>query len=185
MACHRLSLLIWWGFNTTHFSSLTCYVCNSKSSQMEETGTQWSRMATSSSNQQSAVFRVITRWNNHQFWEQSPKTSIFLNFSLFDRSQLCSRDCVGLVWFRVSHDCSEIKIAQLMEITQPMKQLSQTLVHHLKVRNVKASIRSRTCFQNKSCSTSRRSCCHGLTDSNILQSFSTSRLQCKHNFSSW
>ena len=41
------------------------------------------------------------------------------------------------------------------------------------------------CFQNKSCSSSRRSCCHGLTDSNIVQSFSSSRLQCKHNFSSW
>ena len=72
-----------------------------------------------------------------------------------------------------------------MEITQPMKQLSQTLVHHLKVRNVKASIRPPTCFQNKSCSSSRRSCCHGLTDSNIVQSFSSSRLSCKHNSSSW
>ena len=107
------------------------------------------------------------------FGKQSPKTLIFLNFSLFDRSQLCS------------HDSSDIKISQLIEITQPMKQLSQTLVHHLKVRNVKASIRSRTCFQNKPCSSSRCSCCHGLTDSNIVQSFSTSRLQCKHNFSSW
>ena len=150
---------------------------------MKKTRTEKQRMATSSSNQWLAVFRVIMRWNNHQcFGKQSPNTSIFLNCSLFDRSQLCSRDCVALVWFRVSHDSSEIMIAQLMEITQPIKQLSQTLVHHLKVRNVKASICSPTCFQNKSCSSSRRSCCHSLTDSNIVQSFSSSRLQCKHNF---
>ena len=117
--------------------------------------------------------------------ETITKMLIFLNFSLFDRSQLCSQDCVALVRFRVSHDSNKIKIAQLMEITQPMKQLSQTSVHHLKLRNVKASLRSRTCFQNKSCSSSRRSSCHGLTDSNIVQSFSTSRLQCEHNFSNW
>ena len=118
------------------------------------------------------------------FGKQSPKTSIFLNFSLLDRSQLCSRDCVAFVSFHVSHDSSEIKRAQLMEVTQPMKQLSQTLVWHLKVQNVKASVCSRTCFKNKSCSSSRRYCCHGLTDSNTLQSFSSSRLQCEHNFSS-
>ena len=121
---------------------------NSKPSQMKETRTERSRMAISSSSQLLAVFRVIMRWNNHQcFGKQSPKFSIFINFSLFDRSQLCSRDCVALVWFRVSHDSSDIKIAQLMEITQPMKQISQTLVHHLKVRNVKASICSQPVFK--------------------------------------
>ena len=164
MACHRLSLLICWGFNTTHFTSLTCYVCNSKPSQMEETRTERSRMAISSSNQLLAVFRVIMRWNDHQrFGKQSPKTSIFINFSLFDRSQLCSRDCVALVWFRVSRGSSEIKIAQLMEITQPMRQLSETSSESTKCQSF---CPFSTCFQNKSCSSSRRSCCHGLTDSN-------------------
>ena len=41
---------------------------------------------------------------------------------------------------------------------------------------------NRTCFQTKSCSSSRHYCCHGVTDSNIVQSFSSSRLQCKYNF---
>ena len=52
-----------------------------------------------------------------------------------------SHSCVSLVSFRVSHDNSEIKIAQLMAVIQPINQLSQTLVYHLKARNVKASIR--------------------------------------------
>ena len=47
---------------------------------------------------------------------------------------------IAFLWL-VSHDNSEIKIAQLMAVTQPMQQLTQTLVHHLKGRNVKASIR--------------------------------------------
>ena len=131
------------------------------------------------------VQSTVSSVQSHYAMKQSPKISIFINFSLFNRSQLCSRDSVALVWFRASHDSSEIKIAQLMEITQPMKQLSQTSVHHLKVRNVKASIRSPTCLQNKSYSISRRSCCHDLTDSNIAQSFSSLRLKCKHNFSIW
>ena len=86
--------------------------------------------------------------------------------------------CVSLVWFRVSHDNSDTKIAQLLAITQPTKKIITiliyiVLVHHLKARNVKASICPWTCqsfcpSQNKSCSSSRRYCCHGLTDSNIV-----------------